>query len=892
MSSLKKLKKSLWYKYQNNNTIRIRIESQLPSPEEEPNYQVLNDDLFHNCGNNYVTLRNYFEITKDNPIIVESVEVTTSDNNIIQELEARLAVLQMTQETSPATATSSTSVQASSNEIHFRYRNETFFFDQNALNSMRISNVEKLKGAIKFRLDIPENITLRNGENKVGSETPISELCNTESYALVVVVDDLTDKMSRLEFEPEFQYASGAFGCEFKNNLDYVGYFQNYITTCYNNSKDTYMPYISIVQSSGYGKSRLIKEYANEVYTLYLNLGIDRKCFPRPSACAKEFVASFQKAKDPVVWFNTFLAMAVYLVVSEVKKNNTDKSSFWRSHLDDNGQSIWDLAIRAANEAETSNDLISIRDNPGYLEESFTSENDIKLLLCIDEGRKLIQETNRDLGITLFRCWRRALQNNKWRTRGLFSVILDTTSRITNFSPASGYDPTIKALQEDVELFKPFIYISTYSSLVNNSDNFYDYAFSIGRPCWKALRNEYIKEVVRSDSAECYAWEKVKLLIKAKLQGGTNNPTDDEGKNLTSVALLASFCSVDISPSVHFASNLVASHLGTCLAISQDRTKILTCYPSEPLVTEAAYELLDDNMLFLIAQSFNQGVVEPGKRGEIVGELILILTRQKLYKRLKRAKKATFYTGEIKLFIFLEDLLKNNIVLKKNYDEHKFFKDANISFTRFVTIRTIPTLSDLEKGYKSCVAFNLKRNQQGADFLIPVKCNGKYTVWVIQIKNHNLLKCNSGVTEDSTSKLEPKYVFSKTDLAKLESPYLAMYWQLGAHQINIEEVEWGVSSRTREKEKQDKTSPYTHYTILGLKSFKVANGNTLKGLRTILEAYVDPYDTFWSSDKFFGDPTNHIESFLSWHPPDNKIDVGVLLDEYDDRDAEGPVQED
>src|SRR5947207_13524039 len=84
--------------------------------------------------------------------------------------------------------------------------------------------------------------------------------------------------------------------------------------------------------------------------------------------------------------------------------------------------------------------------------------------------------------------------------------------------------------------------------------------------------------------------KKVKLLVKAKLQGGTNNITDNEGKNLTSIAVLASFCSVDITPSVDFASNLIASHLGTCLSISQDRTKALVCYPSEPLVTEARSE--------------------------------------------------------------------------------------------------------------------------------------------------------------------------------------------------------------------------------------------------------------------------------------------------------------
>ena len=54
---------------------------------------------------------------------------------------------------------------------------------------MRISNVEKLKGAIKFRLDISENIILRHGNEDLNSETSISELYNTNENALEIVMD-------------------------------------------------------------------------------------------------------------------------------------------------------------------------------------------------------------------------------------------------------------------------------------------------------------------------------------------------------------------------------------------------------------------------------------------------------------------------------------------------------------------------------------------------------------------------------------------------------------------------------------------------------------------------------------------------------------------------------
>lgn len=698
---------------------------------------------------------------------------------------------------------------------------------------------------------------------------------------------DLTGKMSKSvirEDEPNFEYASLAFNHEFKDDSNYVQNFHNYITLCHNSSKnrDSYMPYISIVQSSGYGKSRLIKEHAKQVYTLYLNLGIDRNCFPRPSACAKKFIKCFEVAKDPVKWFNNFLVMAISLI-----NTGYNPSEFWRHHLEDNGDSIWKRAIEAADRCELTRnqELDNISVDAGYLKEKFNISADIKVLLCIDEGRTLLQHVNENQPISLFRLWRRALRTNTWRAEGLFSVILDTTSRISNFAPTLGKDPTIKEIT-DRKIFMPFVYVSTFNFLIESSGSYYNKLFSGGRPCWKALKDAYLKGS-GAEASEIKAWEDVKVLVKAKLQGGSNDliDGDEETKNLTSLAILASLCSVDISPSVHFSSNLIASHLGTCLAISQDKTKVLACYPPEPIITEAAYELLNNDVLNCIAQTLGQGIVESGKRGELAGELILVLTRQRLQKRNKIAKKTSFFAGEIKLTNFLDELLNNNITLDKNNAEHNYLKNASISFTRFVTISTIPIYNDLMKGYQTGVAFNLKRNQQGADFLIPLcienNNNNEYSSWIIQIKNHNLKNTDSNFKVDSTSKLTPEYAFKKSDLEKSKVPYLAMYWQLGAHEKKIEEADWGVETRSTDQNPR----PTTHYSIIGLKSFNIARGKDLESLRAILKAYIDPYNAIWSNnDKFLGEQIPYIEKFLPWNP--SKPNEKLLLDKYDDKDAE------
>ncbi|CAG8550448.1 12900_t:CDS:2 [Funneliformis mosseae] len=260
MSSPKKPKISLRYKYQDNDPVRIRLSS------EEPSVSDIETKIINRYNLKLPTVADYEKITKDNPIIVENVEAQAL------------------------------------NEIWVRYEDQTITLSQQ----------------LKYYA--------------LNSETPISELYNTNENALEIVIDDVTSRMSKLAIhdkdEPNFEYVSLAFNHEFKDDSNYVQNFHNYITLCHHKSKDrdSYMPYISIVQSSGYGKSRLIKEYARQL------------------------------AKDPVKWFNNFLVMAISLI--DTKHN---PSEFWERHPKDNGDSIWEPAIEATNACEiTKNQELKI----------------------------------------------------------------------------------------------------------------------------------------------------------------------------------------------------------------------------------------------------------------------------------------------------------------------------------------------------------------------------------------------------------------------------------------------------------------------------------------------------------------------------------------------------
>ncbi|CAG8454225.1 14493_t:CDS:10 [Funneliformis mosseae] len=152
------------------------------------------------------------------------------------------------------------------------------------LKHMKYTSVIKIEPSLsdKLRKNIKnvyeKVITFYCRENEVlGSEIPIDGLFNTRENALHIVV--------KANYDHDYSFIIRSSRSREKERRRISG---TYAGICY-------------------GKSRLIKEYANNVYTLYLNLGIDRKCFSHPSAIAKNFINSFEKSNDLQAWFNTFL---------------------------------------------------------------------------------------------------------------------------------------------------------------------------------------------------------------------------------------------------------------------------------------------------------------------------------------------------------------------------------------------------------------------------------------------------------------------------------------------------------------------------------------------------------------------------------------------------------
>ncbi|CAG8849777.1 33684_t:CDS:1, partial [Racocetra persica] len=141
---------------------------------------------------------------------------------------------------------------------------------------------------------------------------------------------------------------------------------------------------------------------------------------------------------------------------------------------------------------------------------------------------------------------------------------------------------------------------------------------------------------------------------------------------------------------------------------------------------------------------------------------------------------------------FLKSLLADNVYEKiKNRLEEtvKFtgrkFSEAYIKFTHFINITYIPDRKDFRDALIRGIAYSCKRNQRGADIIIPLYLGtldeelneDRISYILIQVKNHSTNNRGYEYLKSATTCLSPAYIGIE-DLPYM--PFLSLYLQLGA----------------------------------------------------------------------------------------------------------------
>jgi hypothetical protein len=599
---------------------------------------------------------------------------------------------------------------------------------------------------------------------------------------------------------------------------EYVGHWNSQGTSKW------YSPYTTLVQASGWGKSRAIRQLAaKDVYIFYCSFQ-KGSGYPYRSSIADDldevkleqavmtYVAYFtacleelaDSSKTPEEWAKEHI---------KTDQTQSEEKDFWeriRSRLEHTKTSLGrekDKEISFPNALE--NAFEKLNESSGmqqYLRDRRNTR--MNVLFVFDEARSLLDikypaKTSRFLEL------RRAL----WylpQSCGAFAVILDTTSRLSNFQPASLDDPSQRVKSENHDLFDPLYLLSTTDVMsmqtvkdatlhdIINPKLLYRY----GRPMWGAQL-----DAVSEDKLTTQLGNLVKVAME-KLVGGGGKLAKLDKQSLDeklAVAILGPRIGLDVAPQCHLASELVASHMRACAFISLDRRSLITMFPVEPILAEASAQIIHVYNISLVSllekliSAIRNGWIEGGYRGELVARLVLMLAMETCIKKTVSEKpKHNQFSHPVLVNNFIEALFGVrlddwfNSKYNDEDEELKKFKPqcvgklvrGMIFFTSFISITYTPTSNDMLEFLTRGVAIICKRNQKGIDFIIPILLPkddnyyplevGQITYLLVQVKNW---KVSGNFSEAATVCLSTHYA-GIDDAAR--NPYISLYMQLGS----------------------------------------------------------------------------------------------------------------
>lgn len=704
-------------------------------------------------------------------------------------------------------------VKVSGKELHFR--------------NQRIGSLDEVIKFIKSEESlapfITDNTTFRGNDNQVLTSQHLEYAQKSGSLNITLADPDTIDTGSKIH-EVNLK---NAFNVGYVDNNKMIENFLVYLNCkhkTWRGNTNHYVPYSTIFQSSGYGKSRLIKEVAKQIPTIYLCLrGPTSTGYPpRTSAGADLFERVLNDLKEGEEWRFIFVLQAIIQCFNEeLTKCDGNAKTLWNNQMDASFcERVWtEIQKKSENWREISKSEVNISEH--FINKD-NSSDDVCLLFCIDEARALILPKR--YNISPFRLFRRALRKVKWN--GFFTLLLDTLSRISNFAPPKSLDPSHRDIEDlSLELFYPYFRLTTMD--VFNSDNFDDERMNLakyGRPLYMS----YLQSCLNDPQAI----NNLMNLLKRKLLGGAHN-FENSQKDITSLAILSSVIGLDMSPQSQLASELVASHMATCLAVSKDRERLIVIYPSEPLLSEAALELISPSTLPQILKQFNillkKGLVEPGPRGEIVARIILILVTHRLREQNTESSVAKFLRE-----------LYNDSSCPDLSEVSQELLNGTVAFTHFNTIDYTPAKKNLNQFYMRRCAFIMKRNHPGADICIPIKLSsGEYSVILIQIKNISSQRTDNKYPASARSMLDYDFVFDKSDLKEYNKPCVGLYWQLGYSGKYKESPHLTETRQIPEYKKQTLC-----WATFGFDHFKI-DENISDILKDTLVSHISPFKSEW-----------------------------------------------
>ncbi|EEP79269.1 predicted protein [Uncinocarpus reesii 1704] len=370
-------------------------------------------------------------------------------------------------------------------------------------------------------------------------------------------------------------------------------------------------------------------------------------------------------------------------------------------------------------------------------------------LLCIDEARALLDHSQS----VRFRSFERACANLFSRPRSglfpqstdrpgekpqlysvlgsFFSLVLDTSSKLNNLSPAARYDPSQKETQFVGDLFPPIYAIRTWDSLssdvtsqpkIDGSEESLRTLVRYGRPTWAAFLDN------GADLSTV-------LILAAEKISATRN------QELTTAVSLALFSyRIDFYVfDMHLAENMTANLLRPIFYIPDFREFMRTMHPSEPILAYTAATMMADpatrlSVVNAFLEACLQGSIHVGDIGEVVASLVLLFSMDSL--------QLMSFPCSVTTQEFFRSFLGSEIsqqIGERAADVESMrvvWEKGNVFFNHFFRSLEIPSQRTIKAAYRRGAALFLPERFPGADILIPIMLpDGEMSFVLIQVKN-------------------------------------------------------------------------------------------------------------------------------------------------------------
>jgi hypothetical protein len=688
----------------------------------------------------------------------------------------------------------------------------------------------------------------------------------------LAVIDKIVYALEKFS-EQELGVMNAALDLSYSDPTDVAGHF---IKTVGNNasvwdSSIYYAPCLSLVQSSGTGKTRLLKEVAEKgVYVVYVNLRSKRESgVPSHIGFSDTFIGWESQSR---------YARFLFVMLQKIESSQLSPIEFYNLCKNDTG-GFWTTVEKSMEEskpaeAELPAKCFEVVNRIQLPQKGNTSSQNtppkLKVLFAFDEARHLLTENKFDANTgntesddssatkktTSFKELRRAFRKLQNKIP-IFAVLTDTFSKVSYLSPANHRDPSYRVSERGNQIYKPYFlctmdlanplnpksvvpanwtYVDMYSDskapvLFENKAKLSDigtlkHLCRYGRPLWITT---YLPATIETPGDKAAVEKLLLSLARCKMIGGLKftlwpeNNAEDISLNI--FALLS--CVYDIAAHLlpQSVETMIASYMCVLGYVSEDRQVVYGKYASEPVLVEGAMHCL---WKFGVVDALNQyhqylSLLSAGETGEFISRFILLFSFQYLLNT-KQANSMFYFSQRktLKEFIrslFVEQEAKDLIDILQPE-----LKEGLVCFSHFRRVNYVPDENHLREAFCRSMAIISEDNATGVDLVIPVclaeidpltkKAKDSSDMSVKDLKmSAFLIQVKNRYSAFSLNKTKAKLAAGKVDVklpAKVR--YLTMIMSLW----NVHGTAFSVNSKGRQ----------THVIVEGLDKYKIFTEET------------------------------------------------------------------